>query len=241
MKFARKILKFSNTDLRAYLSMCMDGVVLARPPEEYTDRINFLRSSETHVWRKPSEGVALPELDASDPYKDQVPRPRAVPMWAGISGDGVGLVTFHANKKITTDEWATAVQAGCLRAALKAINPGNQRGPWTILCDNEGFLHSKAVTVAHATSKVRLLHIPRRSPDLNPVEKFWAWLRKQLRARDLKDALAKRSALGKIAYRARVRAILKSRKAKKVASNCVNCLKRVCRKVIQKKGAHSGT
>ena len=35
------------------------------------------------------------------------------------------------------------------------------------------------------------------SPDLNPIEKFWAWLRNRLRQRDLEDLQAGRPALGK--------------------------------------------
>ena len=241
MAFARKIIRHSNKDLRALLSMCMDGVVLALPPRDLTDRINFLRCQETHVWRKPREGVSLPELDGHDPYKDQVPLARAVPMWAGVSGDGAAIVTFHARKKITTEEWAAAVQAGRLRAALVSLNPQNRRGPWSILCDNESFLDSRAARAGHAKCRVRLLHIPARSPDLNPVEKFWSWLRKELRTRDLRDALAKRPVLGKLAYRARIRAVLKTRKAERVAANTVNGLKKVCKKVIAKQGRASGT
>ena len=47
-----------------------------------------------------------------------------------------------------------------------------------------------------------------KSPDCNPVERFWAWLRKRLRAMDLKDAVAKRLVLGKSVYKARVRNLL---------------------------------
>ena len=239
MQFARKVLAFSNAELRSHLAMCMDGVILAIPPADLTDRLNFLRSAETHCWRKPSEG-GLPELDAHDPYKDQVPPVRAVPMWAGISGDGVAIVTFHDKKKITCEEWVKAVQAGKLRDALAAINPNNRRGPWTVLCDNEGFMKSTASTRAHTASRVQLWHIPRRSPDLNPVEKFWSWLRKQLRALDLRDAVAKRPVLGKTAYRARVRAVCKSARAQQKAANIANGLKKVCKVVLAKKGAASG-
>ena len=56
----------------------------------------------------------------------------------------------------------------------------------------------------YTRTRVSLWKIPPRSPDLNPVEKFWAWLRKGLRKRDLKDAVAKRPVLGKTAYKARV-------------------------------------
>ena len=39
--------------------------------------------------------------------------------------------------------------------------------------------------------------VPAKSPDLNPVEMFWAWLRKKLRLMDLADLHKKRRPLGK--------------------------------------------
>ena len=75
---------------------------------------------------------------------------------------------------------------------------------------------------------------------LNPVEKFWAWLRSRLRAMDLRDAVAKRPVLRKTAYRARVRRLCQTKKAQKVAGNHARALEGVCRIILQKKGAHSG-
>jgi len=69
-----------------------------------------------------------------------------------------------------------------------------------------------------------------------PVEKFWAWLRKKLRALDLKDAVSKRPVLGKTAYRERVRRVLKSQKARTVAKNCTLGLRKVCKQVVQSGG-----
>ena len=77
------------------------------------------------------------------------------------------------------------------------------------------------------------------TPDLNPIEKFWGWLRKQLRAMDLKDALAKRPPLRKAAYRRRVRALLKSPSARAVAAAIANGLYKVCEEVVRKRGAAS--
>ena len=68
--------------------------------------------------------------------------------------------------------------------------------PWLILCDNEGFLTSKVAKKAHAEKGIALWQIPPRSPDLNPIEKFWGWLRREMRRRDLEDWNAKRPPLG---------------------------------------------
>ena len=81
-----------------------------------------------------------------------------------------------------------------------------------MVCDGESFLHSRAATSKYRAQKVTVWRVPPRSPDLNPVEKFWAHLRKHLRAMDLKDAMAKRPVLGKTAYRERVRRVVKSAK-----------------------------
>ena len=57
---------------------------------------------------------------------------------------------------------------------------------------------------------------------------------------DLSDAVAKRPPLGKTAYRARVRRVIGSSKAQKVAANQANLMKRVCREVLKRNGAASG-
>jgi 3-methyladenine DNA glycosylase/8-oxoguanine DNA glycosylase len=80
-------------------------------------------------------------------------------------------------------------------------------------------------------------HIPPRSPDLNPIEKFWAWLRKALLARDLSDAVAKRPVLDKAAYAARVKAVCRSQCAQAVAAACAKSLRKTCAEVIRNKGA----
>jgi len=61
-------------------------------------------------------------------------------------------------------------------------------------------------------------------------------MRKQLRAMDLKDAMAKRPVLGKTAYKARVRSLARSRKLQSVASSQTLLMKKVCREVVRRKG-----
>ena len=57
---------------------------------------------------------------------------------------------------------------------------------------------------AYRACGVSLWKLPAKSPDLNPVEKYWSWLRRRMRAMDLADQSAKRPALGKAAYKARL-------------------------------------
>ena len=162
--------------LREKLSLSMDGVILTTPPKDLVDKMNYCRHGEEYMWRKPAE-AALPELAGDDPYGQQVPLGRAVPMWGGISGGGFAIVTLHKKKKLTADEWAGYVKAGKLRGAIKRIKPVKPHGPWAVLCDNEGFLNAAKTSAAHRVAKVMLWRVPPRCPDLNPVEKFWGWLR----------------------------------------------------------------
>jgi hypothetical protein len=89
----------------------------------------------------------------------------------------------------------------------------------------------------HCHARVSMWHIPPRSPDLNPIEKYWAWLRKALLARDLSDAVAKRPALDKAGYANRVRAICRTPRAQAVAAACSKSLRKTCAEVIRLKGA----
>ena len=55
MRFAQQVLNLSLAQLRAKLALAMDGTVLALPPTEPAERINFCRNSEEMMWRKPGE------------------------------------------------------------------------------------------------------------------------------------------------------------------------------------------
>jgi hypothetical protein len=188
------------------------------------------------MWRKRSE-AAKPELAGKDMYNKQIPYNRAIPMWGGLGIGGFGLVMFHKWKKVNTAEWTQAVESGRLVAACKSARPDRTRGPWRLLCDNESFLHSKETQAAHEKVAVELWHIPPRSPDLNPVERFWGWVRKRLRAMDLADLTAGRRAVKKAALKARVRNLLKTQKAKEVGKSFVLSLRKTCEEVKKKKGA----
>ena len=54
---------------------------------------------------------------------------------------------------------------------------------------------------------------------------------------DLKDAMADRPVLGKTAYRERVRRVMKSSKASRIAGRTLLSLRKSCLEVIKKKGA----
>ena len=98
-------------------------------------------------------------------------------------------------------------------------------------------MRSKVCWKLYQTKHIELVVIPPRSPDLNPIEKKWGWLKKELRRLDLQDLKSGRGVLGKTAYKARVRAVLKKKKTQQVAAHYSSQLYSACREVIRKKGA----
>ena len=144
---------------------------------------------------------------------------------------------WHGSRKTDEDEWSKAVRGGSLSRALSAINPGRPRGPWNILCDNESFLRTDKSRNAYRRFGIKLLELPPRSPDLNPVEKMWGWVRKQLRTRDLKDMAEGIPVLGKTMCRDRIKRLLRSAEAQGVAKNLSKNFRTVCKRVAKAKGA----
>jgi hypothetical protein len=234
--WAQIVLNMCPKELRRNFGLAMDGVVVSCPPKDPIDRANFCTVGDTFMYRKANE-AASPALAGDTKFGKQVPLGRAVPFWGGISYGGFKVIAFHPTKKIQVEEWVEAVRGGKLVDAIKAGSPLLKKGPWRVLCDNEGFMAAAESRAAHRAQKVNLWHIPPRSPDLNPIEKFWSWLRRELRKRDLADLVAGRPPLGKMAYRKRIVNICRSAKARQVAGNLCKGLRKVCAEVVKKKGA----
>ena len=124
-----------------------------------------------------------------------------------------------------------------VRRAHYLLNAKKQPRPWQILCDGEAFLQSKVCKKIYKTKHIELVIIPPHSPDLNPIEKFWCWLKRELRRLDLWDLKSGRGALGKTAYKARIRLVLRRKETQKVAARFSTQLYSACKEVIKKKGA----
>ena len=236
--FAKWILQIPPSDLGKEINLSFDGVILTKPPEESTSRENYCRTGENSIWRKPEERC-FPELDGWDKYSKQARPSRVLPLWAGIGKSGVADIFWHEHRKTNAEEWAESIDTGILLEGLKKVNQGKRSGPWKVLCDNESFLRADISAAAHRRWRVGLIKLPARSPDLNPVEMFWAWLRKRLRALDLDDFVKKRPVPGKEAYKARVRRVLRSRQAQDVASKCFASLHKTAAEVDANEGGAS--
>ena len=151
----------------------------------------------------------------------------------------MAAIAFHRAKKLTKEQWVKIVNDGKLAAAIRKVHPVKADGPWHVLCDNEGFLTTGVCSQAHRRAGVKLWRIPPRSPDCNPIERFWAWLKKKLRRMDLADLQAVRRAMGRVAYTARVKRVLRSKKAQDVAAADARSLRKVCKQIVKRKGAAS--
>ena len=239
LAFAQEVVKMSARELEKYLALCMDGVVLSVPPVDPVERSNFVHIGETHMWRKSTE-AAKKELSGNDDFDKQVPLKRAVPLWGGIGAGGFGIVTFRKKKKLCQEEWVKALRAGKLVAACRQARPDRTNGPWRVLCDNESFLDGRDSKREYAKTSVQLWHVPPRSPDLNPVERFRAFLRKRLRAMDMKDLKDKKPPVGKAELKRRVRMVVQTKTAKETSKRMLRSLLKTAQIVIKKKGAASG-
>ena len=102
-----------------------------------------------------------------------------------------------------------------------------------------GMLHFSLLSAA-IRSKIQLWDNAARSPDLNPIERFWAWLRKALLHMDMADLKAGRAVPGKTAYKERVRRLLKTARAQKAAANHAKSWRKTCQIVVKRKGGASG-
>ena len=242
-RFAKEVAKMSAKALQGWLAFSMDGVILTIPPKDPTDRHNYCWEGVSNMWRKPGE-AAHPELAGSDPYSKQVPLSQAIPLWGGIGPGGFAPVTYHKNKKLKAVDWERVLKKDGLGKAVRAVQ--RKRVPKSarlrVVCDNEGFLKSSLAKKLYRPNGVFLTHVPKRSPDLNPVEKYWAWLRKELQKKDLQDLKAGRPVLTKAAYRRRVQQLTQTKRSHEAAKKILIGLRGVCRTILKKgRGAASGT
>ena len=49
-----------------------------------------------------------------------------------------------------------------------------------IFCDNAGYYKNKAVMECLQTSKIKLHFLPPYSPNLNPIERLWKWMKERV-------------------------------------------------------------
>ena len=120
--------------------------------------------------------------------------------------------------------------------AVRSVRSKRQPGLGHVICDNESFLMAPQSRAEYKRLGIRLWPIPPRSPDLNPVELFWSWLKRDLAKRDLQDLLARRAVLSKEDYRRRIQGILRGSRAQQVAAACTKSFRKACTLVVKNSG-----
>lgn len=61
---------------------------------------------------------------------------------------------------------------------IEAAYPGKKKVH--IFCDNAGYYRNKAVTEYLQTSQIKLHFLPPYSPNLNPIERLWKWMKERV-------------------------------------------------------------
>ena len=100
---------------------------------------------------------------------------------------------WHVTKGRWNGEAAAAMYNGPLRRTLEREYP-DVRGPWRILEDNDpsGYKSSKGME-AKTAAGIAALNLPKRSPDLNPLDfSFWAAVNNKMRSKEKKWPASKR-------------------------------------------------
>ena len=138
------------------------------------------------------------------------------------------------------DRWnaGTAVEmyTGPLRRALAKAHP-NVRGSWRVLEDNDstGYKSGQAVA-AKANVGIQEFNLPKRSPDLNPLDfSLWATVNKKMRDQEKKWPKSKRETREQ--FLARLRRAAMSLPSDYITS-IVGALERRCQQVVGAKGGH---
>lgn len=84
----------------------------------------------------------------------------------------------HLSAVVRFDDTIDALSTTDLFAQIEAAYP--QANVITIICDNARYYRSKAVAEYLETSRIRLEFLPPYSPNLNLIERFWKYFKRQV-------------------------------------------------------------
>jgi len=87
---------------------------------------------------------------------------------------GKKIYAPFAHKNITNSEIFNMWLEKCL---LPETGPGK-----TIVMDNATFHKNKRTKEIIEEARCKLIYLPPYSPDLNPIERFWSWLKRKIRS-----------------------------------------------------------
>lgn len=137
----------------------------------FTDECNIWLSSQSQLWvQRPEDAAYLDEYMVHRSSSHE-----KISIWAGFSATGVTRIhviegNLNADKlvDILADEipkYASRVWGG---------------GAWYLLQDNSPIHGANEVTDWLDSKNIVRFDFPKYSPDLNPMENLWAWLKREL-------------------------------------------------------------
>ena len=105
---------------------------------------------------------------------------------AGIRADQWPSALRHCCRKMGDKILAPFQYSGTMDSSLFEVWFSNQLLPaldkgTVIVMDNASFHSKRRLFAAAQNTGCKLLFLPPYSPELNPIEKFWAWLKRFLR------------------------------------------------------------
>jgi len=118
-------------------------------------------------------------------HREYAYAPRGQKVVAKISGKKFKRTNIVAG--ICLGEWIAPMEYSCMtdsilfefwfeNCLLKEVVTGS-----VIILDNATFHKKSVIPDLAKTKNCRVIFLPPYSPDLNPIEKKWAWLKKRLR------------------------------------------------------------
>lgn len=105
---------------------------------------------------------------------------KEIPANSGRSRLNLSGVIDIINHKIVIQEDKT-LNARATISFLNKIEKAYPTKKWIhLFCDNAAYYRNKEVTKYLVTSKVRLHFLPPYSPNLNPIERLWKWMKERV-------------------------------------------------------------
>ena len=187
------------------MNLVLDGVTLTMAPKSLNARQKHAAQRIDHMWLRKGEKL-LPDANTFNRYGVQLGT--KVPLWGGFTGGGqFTLRLWTPHPKMKKADWEAHVPA-----LKRAVDVAEARAPERaskrakVWHDNEKFLLCPDTYRRSGLVQVRF---PPNSGDLNPIETVWAWLRRDLAAREQED-LAAGHVLSVAKFRKRVAQLLNS-------------------------------
>jgi transposase len=144
----------------------------------FSDEAHFILGIAGQLWVQRPEDAAF----LADYMAGSQPFPQKISVWGSFSAAGVGPMQI-IDTTMTSRELTDIFEKKLLPGALQ-IWP---QGSWFLLQDNAPYHASNETKRWLHNHGVSCIDFPPYSPDLNPIENLWAYLKRRIESRFPKD------------------------------------------------------